>query len=358
MKQEMDQVRIFITDSEAVYRKGIRWALSEIDGFEVIGEASTNMVTLERVLKTPADLLILNTNHDKPSGIDVTRYISHKLPDVKVVLMMDEYHTEHVVGAMKSGAKACFSKSINLDDLIQIVNRVVHHDLPISYFLLKPEVADFILEENEVSTLVAGQTDRARIGLVKSEQMILDKIRGNISTSELISGLGISREVLIEYLDEIVEKLVKTEYYNETPEQIYINNLITRHFGRTAGEINKHPGDRGLNIHTGEVGSIIADNFSQNTGVRLDVKERESEGINKQAAEPDEPVKDITEVIELARKAGRLSSIHELNQYIMNITEGLLTEIDRRRRVLRRIEKAIELELEFVKNSDITCVTK
>jgi hypothetical protein len=63
-------------------------------------------------------------------------------------------------------------------------------------------------------------------------------------------------------------------------------------------------------------------------------------------------VKEISEVVELAKAAGRLSSIHEFNQYIMSMTEGLMTEIDRRRRILRRIKKAIAFELEFTKDPD------
>jgi len=81
MKQKVDQVRVFISDFEAIYRKGIRWVLSEYVTFNVIGEAGTNIETLESIIKIPPELLILNTNHDKPSGIDVARYVSHKLPD-------------------------------------------------------------------------------------------------------------------------------------------------------------------------------------------------------------------------------------------------------------------------------------
>ncbi|MBN2077088.1 MAG: response regulator transcription factor [Dehalococcoidales bacterium] len=351
MKQKVDQVRIFITDSEAVYRKGIGWALSEIDDFEVIGEATTNIETLEKLFKTPTDLLILNTNHSKPSGIDVTRYISHKLPDVKVILMMDEYRTEYVVGALKSGAKACFGKSIHLDSLIQTINRVIHDELPISHFLLRPDVADFIIKEYEVSNKLTEETDRAHIRLVKSEQMILDKISENIPLADLISSLGISREILVEYLDEIVEKLVKTEYFNETPEQRYISHIISRNIGETPGEQYEKSGDQSYDFHTEGIEPSIPENSPPDIGLRLNREEKE---IYQQSTGINEPVKDISEIIELARKAGRLSSIHVFNQHIMAITEGLMTEIDRRRRILRRIKKAIEFELEFAKDSDIT----
>ena len=322
MKQKVEQLRIFITDSEDVYRKGIRWAITEIDSFEVIGEATTNIETLESILKTPVDLLILNTNHTKPSGIDVSRYVSHKLPDVKVILMMDEYNTEHVVGAMKSGAKACINKSINLGNLIQTINQVIHDELPIGHYLLKPNVANFVLKEYEVSNQRTEETDRANIRLVKSEQMILNRIRENNSLTELTDSLGISREILSEYLDEIVEKMVKVEYYNATPGQIYISNLISKHLNGITSEKNMRPDDRGVNIQTGEVESNISDSFSPNTRVWFEEKERESENINQQIIELNEPVEDISEVVELARTAGRLSSIHEFNQYIMSTTEG------------------------------------
>ena len=354
MKQGTDQIRVFITDFEDVYRKGICWALSDIESFEIIGEATTNIETLERMLKTPADLLILNADHNKPSGIDVARYISHKLPDVKMILMMDEYRTGDVVGAMKSGAKTCFNKAINLDVFVQTVNRVIHDELPIGHFLLKPKVADFILTEYDVSDQVTEKTDRAGIRLLKSEQMILNRIRENPPLSELINNLGISREVLSEYLDEIAEKLVKIEYYNETPEQRYTSNLISRHLGVMTNRQAEKPGDRSYDVHADWIESGLVDNSVPDIDSRFDAGEREERRISHQSAEINEPVEEISEALELARKAGRLSSIHELNQYIMSITEDLMTEIDRRRRVLRRIRNAIAFELEFTKGLDFT----
>ena len=354
MKQGTDQIRVFITDFEDVYRKGICWALSDIESFEIIGEATTNIETLERMLKTPADLLILNADHNKPSGIDVARYISHKLPDVKMILMMDEYRTGDVVGAMKSGAKTCFNKAINLDVFVQTVNRVIHDELPIGHFLLKPKVADFILTEYDVSDQVTEKTDRAGIRLLKSEQMILNRIRENPPLSELINNLGISREVLSEYLDEIAEKLVKIEYYNETPEQRYTSNLISRHLGVMTNRQAEKPGDRSYDVHADWIESGLVDNSVPDIDSRFDAGEREERRISHQSAEINEPAKEILEALELARKAGRLSSIHELNQHIMSITEDLMTEIDRRRRVLRRIRNAIAFELEFTKGLDFT----
>ena len=354
MKQGTDQIRVFITDFEDVYRKGICWALSDIESFKIIGEATTNIETLERMLKTPADLLILNADHNKPSGIDVARYISHKLPDVKMILMMDEYRTGDVVGAMKSGAKACFNKAITLDVFVQTVNRVINDELPIGHFLLKPEVADFILKEYDVPNHATEKTDKAHIGLVKSEKMILHKISESTSLTDLISSLGISREILIEYLDEIAEKLVKIEYYNETPEQKYISHIISRKLGETSSEQNEKPIDRSFEVHKEKIETGLFDNSIPDIDARFDVGESEKSKISRQSNGINEPVKDISEALELARKAGRLSSIHELNQHIMSITEDLMTEIDRRRRTLRRIRKAITFELEFAKGSDIT----
>ncbi|UCC17117.1 MAG: response regulator transcription factor [Dehalococcoidales bacterium] len=325
----MDQVKIFITDNEAVFRTGICYALSEIDTFEVIGEAGTGTDTLERISKIPPDLLIMNTNHSRPSGTDVTRYITHTLPYLKVILMMDEYNTELVVGAMKSGAKTCVSKSIDLDSLLLTVSRVIHDELPISHYLLKPGVADRILKEYEESTQTTKKADRSEIKLVQSEEMILTMIRDDTSLINLTSRLGVSEEIIIDYLDEIAEKLVKIEHYNENLEQKYIKNLITRSTGVTA---------------------------SGKKGIRFDTEGREKESIAVQSAELGEPGKDFSEAIELARKAGRLSSIQAFNQMIITITEELMTEIDRRRRILRRIRKSIEFELEFVKDSDITWI--
>lgn len=349
MKQKVDQVRIFITDFEDVYRKGIRWAMSEIESFVVTGEATTNVETLEKIMKTPVDLLIVNTNHTKPSGIDVARYVSHILPGIKVILMMDEYRTEHVVGSMKSGAKTCFSKSINLEGLIQVVNQVIHDELPIGHYLLKPNVAGYILKEYEVSNQMFGLGDKSHISLIQSEKFILSKIRDDISLSNLATDLGISEEIIADYLDEIAEKMVKIEYYNETTGERYISDLVSRHIDETVSLRDEISGSREGTVYSGEYESHVPDDLPKIDNARYDEKEGENIKEKKQSAEPDEAAKDISEVVELARKAGRLSTVQDVNQYIMSITEDLMIEIDRRRRMLRRLKKAIEFEIEHVK---------
>ena len=346
MKQKADQVRIFITDSEAVYRKGIRWALSGDDAFDVIGEASTNIETLESILKTPADLLILNANHNKPSGIDVTRYVTHRLPNVKVILMMDEYRTEYVIGAIKSGAKACVGKSIDLDSLLKILHQVIDDVLPISNLLKKPEVADAILHEYELSAQNKEENDEAHIGLVKSEQAILKGIRNDASMSDVTASLNISEEILTEYLNEIVEKLVKIEYYKENPEQRYISNLISKSTGKAPSRQYSITHDLGSRFHTGTVESNVSDELPSDIRVRSAVEKIENTNVFKQPSELKEPESEKSENIDLARKPKEPSNVYELNQNIMNITEDLLSEIDHRRQILRRIKKAIEFELE------------
>jgi len=350
MKQKVDQVRVFISDFEAIYRKGIRWVLSEYVTFNVIGEAGTNIETLESIIKIPPELLILNTNHDKPSGIDVARYVSHKLPDIKVILIMDEYSTEHVVGAIKSGAKACFSKSIDLDSLILTIKQVIHDELPISHLLLEPKVADYILKEQEGSIKSTTETDNSYFRLVQSEQMILKRIRDDISSIDLTASLGISKEILREYLEEIVEKLVKTEYYNETPEQRYISHLVSRNNKETPAEQYEKSGDE-IPISYA-AGSISGEpgNFPRNSVLQPVKEETNGKRVSKQSAEFDKQENDISEVIELARKAGRLTGIYNLNQYIMSINESLVKEIDHRRRILRRTKKAIEAEIALGKD--------
>ncbi len=347
VKQKVDQVRIFITDSEAVYRKGIRWALSVDDTFEVIGEASTNIETLERILKTPADLLILNANHNRPSGIDVTRYVTHRLPNIKVILMMDENRTKYVIGAIKSGAKACVSKSIDLDSLLEILHLVIDDVLPISNLLKKPEIADAILHEYELSTQNKKENDEVHIGLVKAEQTILKGIRNDASISDVMASLHISEEILTEYLNEIVEKLVRIEYYNETPEQRYINNLISRSAGQASSGTYPITHDLGSRFHTGTIESNVPDELASDIVIRSAVEKIERTNVTKQSSELKESEMEKSENSDLVRKEKEPLDVYELNRNIMNITEDLLSEIDHRRQILRRIKKAIEFELEL-----------
>ena len=59
-------------------------------------------------------------------------------------------------------------------------------------------------------------------------------------------------------------------------------------------------------------------------------------------------------MVQLAREAERLSTFEEVNGEMQHILESLNDEIDRRQRSLRRVQNAIEEELEFAKKFEMT----
>ena len=89
---KMDKVRVFITDWQVLFRDGIHFTLSGVDEFEVIGEATNNEEAFQAIEANPPGVAILNTDRSQPSGIEITRRIKQNLPEVKVILIMDNYN--------------------------------------------------------------------------------------------------------------------------------------------------------------------------------------------------------------------------------------------------------------------------
>ena len=112
------------------------------------------VVSLIFIESNPPTVAILNANHNKPSGISVTRRLNQNLPNVSVILTMEESDTGSLFfSALKSGASACLTKSTDPEDLVNIIREVAQGRQPISEAILRPEIA------SQICTLPGRSTD-------------------------------------------------------------------------------------------------------------------------------------------------------------------------------------------------------
>lgn len=331
----MDKTKVLIGGFQALYRKGIRYMLSQDDSFTIIGESTARAETYEIVKNDLPDLVIIDADSAEFSGIDITNDITLDFPDVKVVLIMDNQNTENLLAAIKSGAKACLSNIADQNVLKNTLKKVMQDKILISQYLLEPNISTSILDEFKESLTSAGGIQELLANLSHIEESILVKISEGTLVKDITSSLGITQEEFDGHLENIVRKLVDIETGKRKPEPEII--------GETAGEEQEEV--------IPESPEVTAET-ERATGRVVEGKEQEKEKTDTEKF--DISIKEISKMVQLAREAERLSAFEELNGEMKHILESLNDEIDRRQRSLRRVQNAIEEELEFGKNLEFT----
>ncbi|OGO20735.1 MAG: hypothetical protein A2144_08470 [Chloroflexi bacterium RBG_16_50_9] len=207
----MRRIRVYVADWQVLFRKGIRFTLSGVEDIEVVDDTGSNEEALKYIESSLPDVVILNIDDGKPSGIQITRTIKQNLPSVAVIMVMDHQNDDHLFAAMKSGASACINKDIDPGHLVSVISDVAGGAKPISKALLRAALAQCVLGVEDV---------QAKLSIDEAD--ILMRAAEGTSGEQTAATLGMSEGSLNTQLAAILSKLVANEEERVSREQLLI----------------------------------------------------------------------------------------------------------------------------------------
>ena len=127
----MEIVKIIIVDDHLIFRKGLNTILNELENVKVVGEAGNGHELLELLKKQDADLIFVDIKMPVMDGIEATRKVLQKFPEIKVIAltMFDEigYFNE----ITDAGAMGFLLKKTTREELGNAIEQVMAGE---SYF--------------------------------------------------------------------------------------------------------------------------------------------------------------------------------------------------------------------------------
>ncbi len=211
----MDKVSIFLVDWQVLFREGIHFTLSGEEDIEVIGEATANEEALAFIETNLPRIVVLNTDHGKPTGIEVTRRIKQNQPGVAVILIMDNDNEDELLAAAKSGDSACLTKNVDPKDVVDTIRSVAGVGKPIVAALLRPGIAARVLQDFEVFASLSQQVGNLLSRLSPREVEIMRHIVDKNSLAQIAQAMGISEGAVNHHLEFVLHKLVTNDHNRE-----------------------------------------------------------------------------------------------------------------------------------------------
>jgi len=199
----LSKITVYVADPLAIFREGIYVALTGEEDIDVVG-ATGVYKEAERFIKANSpDIAILHINFGRLSGLEIARRIKRKLLQIQVILMLEDEDDERLFAAIKSGASACITRDIDPEHLVNAIKEVAEGAKPISHALLRPTVAERVLDEFQ-NILPVSQEDRDT--LTNTEADILRRASEGTTAAGLMATLGFSQQALDVQLALILSK--------------------------------------------------------------------------------------------------------------------------------------------------------
>lgn len=111
-------VRVVIVDDHAVVRRGLRELISTIPECDPVGEAANGEEALRVVAELAPDLVLMDISMPVMDGVEATRLITARHPDVRVIMLTSDSNESRVLGALEAGATAYVLKDTEPDRIL------------------------------------------------------------------------------------------------------------------------------------------------------------------------------------------------------------------------------------------------
>jgi DNA-binding NarL/FixJ family response regulator len=197
----MTKLRMILCDDHTLVRQGLRKILEEQPDWEVVGETGDGRQAVSQAIEMEPDVAILDVGMPQLNGIDATRQIVRKAPNVKVLILSMHADEAYITQALQAGAKGYLLKDSADTDLVNGVTSVASGK---SYF--SPAVSKIVLDDYVRHLSEKGLADRYE-SLSEREREVFQLVAEGHSNKEIATLLSISPATVETHRANILQKL-------------------------------------------------------------------------------------------------------------------------------------------------------
>ncbi len=193
-----ETTRVLIADDHPVYLSGLRMLLELISTVEVVGEARTGKETLSEIYRLRPHLVLMDVNMPGTSGIEVTRTITPRYPEISVIILSMLEDRDTFLSAVRAGARGYLVKGASTGDIEQAIGTVRRGGVVFGA-AVAAWALDYLNKPRELSKPFPELTDR--------ERAVLELVADGLGNATIARRLGLSIKTVRNYLSRIFAKL-------------------------------------------------------------------------------------------------------------------------------------------------------
>ena len=194
------KTHILIADDHPIVLRGLRMVLDAQPDLAVVAEATDGDQAVELAVSGELDLAILDISMPRKTGLQAAREITHRKPEVRVLMLSMHDSEQYLFEAIRAGASGYVLKSAVDRDLVEACRAAMRGE-PFLY-------------PGAVRALMREYLDRARAGealhkelLTPREEEVVKLVAEAHTNEEIGEMLFISKKTVERHRANILEKL-------------------------------------------------------------------------------------------------------------------------------------------------------
>jgi NarL family two-component system response regulator LiaR len=193
-------MQVIICDDQATVRDGLVMLLKLEPDIDIVGTAEDGAEAVEMAADKKPDLILMDLKMPIMNGVEATRQIKMKHPEIKVVVLTTYADDEWVFDSIQAGASGYLLKDTPREELIKAVRGTVTGKTYVD-----PSVAGKVLEQvssrqTQPATLITSK-------LTQREVEVLRLIARGLSNADIADRLFLSDGTVRNHVSAILAKL-------------------------------------------------------------------------------------------------------------------------------------------------------
>ncbi|MBZ0276166.1 MAG: response regulator transcription factor [Anaerolineae bacterium] len=193
--------RVLLVDDHPLFRDGIASLLTAWD-MTVVGQASDGEEAIEKAGELQPDLILMDIHMSGMNGLEATRQIKARWPDIQIVILTVSEEDEFLFEAIKSGAQGYLLKNLDTEKFGELLA-----GLEMGEAALPRRLASRILREFARQTQPPNEQKEEVDALTTREIEVLQLLGEGGSNRDIASSLSVSENTIKYHVRNILSKL-------------------------------------------------------------------------------------------------------------------------------------------------------
>jgi DNA-binding NarL/FixJ family response regulator len=199
--QVKEEYNILIVDDHKIFREGLSFVISQMNGFKVIGAASNGNDFLDMVDNLDVDIVLMDISMPGINGIDATAKAMEKHHDLKVIALSMFCDREYYYKMIQAGASGYILKDSGREELLKALNTIVNGEKYFSQKLLHS-----LIMHSGSSSVPSDSAPSQKTILTPEETEILKLICQGLSNMEISKKLSLSIRTIDGFKTDLMAK--------------------------------------------------------------------------------------------------------------------------------------------------------